>query len=193
MIRPTLGPSDVPSLAAGSALVWRSRMSARATSFYYSFLVLPAPKRSAIVAVWDFCRAVDDAVDEPDDPNLAGRWRGGAMRSCACTRAASRDHQGRRCCPSSALQAAAVGVRGSDRRRGNGSRAAALRDVRRAAAVLSPRRLGGGADLRGDLRLSRRPGPRLRHRPRHRAAAHKHHPRCVDRSRAGPLYIPSRI
>lgn len=37
---------------------------ARDTSFYYSFLVLPARKRSAIVAVWDFCRAVDDAVDE---------------------------------------------------------------------------------------------------------------------------------
>ena len=36
----------------------------RDTSFYYSFLVLPPRKRSAIVAVWDFCRAVDDAVDE---------------------------------------------------------------------------------------------------------------------------------
>ena len=36
----------------------------RDTSFYYSFLVLPAEKRRAIVAVWDFCRAVDDAVDE---------------------------------------------------------------------------------------------------------------------------------
>ncbi len=35
----------------------------RDTSFYYSFLVLPARKRRAIVAVWDFCRAVDDAVD----------------------------------------------------------------------------------------------------------------------------------
>ena len=35
----------------------------RDTNFYYSFLVLPAEKRRAIVAVWDFCRAVDDAVD----------------------------------------------------------------------------------------------------------------------------------
>jgi phytoene synthase len=35
----------------------------RDTSFYYSFLVLPARKRRAIVAVWDVCRAVDDAVD----------------------------------------------------------------------------------------------------------------------------------
>jgi phytoene synthase len=37
---------------------------ARKTSFYYSFLVLPRDQRRAIVAVWDFCRAVDDAVDE---------------------------------------------------------------------------------------------------------------------------------
>src|SRR5712691_5014271 len=37
---------------------------ARKTSFYYSFLVLPPGQRRAIVAVWDFCRAVDDAVDE---------------------------------------------------------------------------------------------------------------------------------
>lgn len=39
-------------------------MKGRNTSFYYSFLALPPEKRSAIVAVWDFCRAVDDAVDE---------------------------------------------------------------------------------------------------------------------------------
>ena len=37
---------------------------ARDTNFYYSFLVLPAEQRRAIIAVWDFCRAVDDAVDE---------------------------------------------------------------------------------------------------------------------------------
>jgi 15-cis-phytoene synthase len=40
----------------------------RATSFYYAFLVLPRPQREAIIAVWDFCRAVDDAVDEPELP-----------------------------------------------------------------------------------------------------------------------------
>src|SRR3954469_21646974 len=39
---------------------------ARKTSFYYAFLVLPAEQRRAIIAVWDFCRAVDDAVDEDD-------------------------------------------------------------------------------------------------------------------------------
>ncbi len=52
----------------------------RATNFYYSFLVLPADKRAAIVAVWDFCRAVDDAVDgtgagASDRTTEVGRWR----------------------------------------------------------------------------------------------------------------------
>jgi phytoene synthase len=53
----------------------------RDTSFYYSFLVLPPRKRTAIIAVWDFCRAVDDAVDEAgeQDPDGAARevsrWR----------------------------------------------------------------------------------------------------------------------
>jgi 15-cis-phytoene synthase len=46
----------------------------RDTSFYYSFLVLPPAKRRAVIAVWDFCRAVDDAVDEvvPEE-----EWHGG--------------------------------------------------------------------------------------------------------------------
>ena len=61
----------------------------RDTNFYYSFLVLPPDKRRAIVAVWDFCRAVDDAVDAPDGASAVsatgidverltaevGRWR----------------------------------------------------------------------------------------------------------------------
>jgi 15-cis-phytoene synthase len=55
-------------------------MSGRDTNFYYSFLVLPAEKRRAIVSVWDFCRAVDDSVDEAGDPAAAAaelaRWRG---------------------------------------------------------------------------------------------------------------------
>src|SRR5262245_25155022 len=44
---------------------------ARDTSFYYSFLVLPAEQRQAIVAVWDFCRVVDDTADEPGDDRRA--------------------------------------------------------------------------------------------------------------------------
>lgn len=51
----------------------------RKTSFYYSFLVLPRAKRDVIVAVWDFCRAVDDAVDLESDPVKATQalelWR----------------------------------------------------------------------------------------------------------------------
>jgi phytoene synthase len=43
----------------------------RKTSFYYSFLALPAPKRRAITAVFDFCRAVDDSVDDETDPARA--------------------------------------------------------------------------------------------------------------------------
>jgi phytoene synthase len=39
-------------------------MARRDTNFYYAFLVLPERKRRAIIAVWDFCRAVDDDVDE---------------------------------------------------------------------------------------------------------------------------------
>jgi phytoene synthase len=50
----------------------------RDTNFYYSFLVLPARKRRAIIAVWDFCRAVDDAVDRAAD-GAAGEAAGEAM------------------------------------------------------------------------------------------------------------------
>jgi phytoene synthase len=54
------------------------RMSGRDTSFYYSFLVLPAEKRRAIVAVWDFCRAADDAVDENPAIYIPGKGNGAA-------------------------------------------------------------------------------------------------------------------
>jgi len=62
---------------------------ARKTSFYYSFLVLPAEQRRAIVAVWDFCRAVDDAVDEaptvapglPTGPEAVTFWRAELARA----------------------------------------------------------------------------------------------------------------
>jgi 15-cis-phytoene synthase len=52
---------------------------ARDTSFSYSFLVLPDDQRRAIGLVWDFCRAVDDAVDEAADRPTAetevAAWR----------------------------------------------------------------------------------------------------------------------
>jgi phytoene synthase len=64
----------------------RAFLMARKTSFYYSFLVLPPEQRQAIVAVWDFCRAVDDAVDENPEGHEAGRravefWRSELARA----------------------------------------------------------------------------------------------------------------
>lgn len=50
----------------------------RPTSFYYAFLVLSRRQREAIVAVWDFCRAVDDTVDEPQ--GSGGRDQGPGIR-----------------------------------------------------------------------------------------------------------------
>jgi len=61
----------------------------RDTTFYYSFLVLPPRKRNAIIAVWDFCRAVDDAVDEVVPES---EWAGGLSdeaRAKAAARVAS--------------------------------------------------------------------------------------------------------
>jgi phytoene synthase len=62
---------------------------ARKTSFYYSFLVLPPAQRHAIIAVWDFCRAVDDAVDEeaggapgqPTGRDAVAFWRADLARA----------------------------------------------------------------------------------------------------------------
>ena len=41
------------------------------SSFYYSFLFLPPPRRRAITALYAFCREVDDVVDEVADPGVA--------------------------------------------------------------------------------------------------------------------------
>ena len=49
------------------------------SSFYYTFLFLPRPKREAIEAVYAFCRVVDDVVDQPKPEGQAleqlSRWR----------------------------------------------------------------------------------------------------------------------
>jgi phytoene synthase len=56
----------------------------RKTSFYYSFLALPRPKREAITAVFDFCRAVDDSVDLETEPGriqaAVALWRAEVAR-----------------------------------------------------------------------------------------------------------------
>jgi phytoene synthase len=41
------------------------------SSFYYSFLFLPAERRRAITALYAFCREVDDTVDECTDESIA--------------------------------------------------------------------------------------------------------------------------
>jgi phytoene synthase len=41
------------------------------SSFYYSFLFLPPPRRRAITALYAFCREVDDTVDEATDDGVA--------------------------------------------------------------------------------------------------------------------------
>jgi len=41
------------------------------SSFYYSFRLLPPPRRAAITALYAYCREVDDIVDEVSDPNVA--------------------------------------------------------------------------------------------------------------------------
>ncbi len=49
------------------------------SSFYYSFLFLEPQRRQAIIALYAFCREVDDVVDECADPMLAATklawWR----------------------------------------------------------------------------------------------------------------------
>ena len=61
------------------------------SSFYYSFLFLPAERRLAITALYAFCREVDDTVDECIDASIARTklawWRTeiGAMLSGVAT------------------------------------------------------------------------------------------------------------
>ncbi len=47
------------------------RAAASGSSFYYSFLFLPTEQRRAILALYAFCREVDDVVDDCQDPGVA--------------------------------------------------------------------------------------------------------------------------
>lgn len=57
----------------------QEKCAASGSSFYYSFLFLPLERRRAIMALYAFCREVDDVVDECNDPALASTklvwWR----------------------------------------------------------------------------------------------------------------------
>ncbi len=57
----------------------QEKCAASGSSFYYSFLFLPAERRRAIMALYAFCREVDDVVDECNDLSIASTklawWR----------------------------------------------------------------------------------------------------------------------
>jgi len=57
----------------------QKKAAASGSSFYYSFLFLPAPRRRAITALYAFCREVDDVVDEAAEMQIAAAklawWR----------------------------------------------------------------------------------------------------------------------
>jgi phytoene synthase len=57
----------------------QEKCAASGSSFYYSFLFLPPERRQAIMALYAFCREVDDVVDECQDIALASTklawWR----------------------------------------------------------------------------------------------------------------------
>ena len=48
----------------------QDKAASSGSSFYYSFLSLPDEKRDAIIAVYAFCREVDDIVDSRADPQI---------------------------------------------------------------------------------------------------------------------------
>lgn len=49
----------------------QQKAAASGSSFYYSFLFLPKPKRQAITALYALCREVDDVADECTDAGIA--------------------------------------------------------------------------------------------------------------------------
>ena len=57
----------------------QQKAAASGSSFYYSFLFLPAERRRAITALYAFCREVDDVVDETSEAQVAAAklawWR----------------------------------------------------------------------------------------------------------------------
>ncbi len=184
--RPSLGKSDALVIAWG-ALPWRrarphapSHRVARDTSFSYSFVVLPADQRQAIGVVWDFCRAVDDAVDEAPDPVTARDrdCRRGARTWTACSAPAIP------CKPQATSLKPIVARFGLSRQPFDDLvdgvemdlRRSAVPDLRRAGRLLPPRGVGRGPDVHRDLRVPRCAVARLRLQPRPRAAIDQHHP-----------------
>jgi phytoene synthase len=63
----------------------QQKAAASGSSFYYAFLFLPPERRQAIMALYAFCREVDDVVDECQDPSIAQSkldwWRSEVARA----------------------------------------------------------------------------------------------------------------
>jgi 15-cis-phytoene synthase len=74
----------------------RQQAAQSGSSFYYSFLFLPQAQRDAIMALYAFCRAVDDVVDNVQDPSVAASklawWRAEIDRMFAADPAAPATH-----------------------------------------------------------------------------------------------------
>ena len=164
----------------------------RDTSFYYSFLVLPPAKRHAIIAVWDFCRAVDDAVDDVGRASRARppptRSRGGGGELAACFEGRDTCRHGRAArwrrssrpsgCRREPFEALIEGVE-MDSGRG------ATRPSTSCIRYLHPRRVGRRPRCASTSSASRDAGvAAVRDRSRRRAAAHEHPARRARRSRA---------
>lgn len=67
----------------------QAKAAASGSSFYYAFRFLPEARRRAIVALYAFCREVDDVVDECSDAGVARLklqwWRDELQRTFAGT------------------------------------------------------------------------------------------------------------
>jgi len=72
-------PAPAPGGHGDPDAVIGAAVARSGTSFYWAMRLLPPPRRAAMFAVYAFCRAVDDVVDEPGTPaaKVAGlaEWR----------------------------------------------------------------------------------------------------------------------
>jgi 15-cis-phytoene synthase len=93
----------------------RQQAAQSGSSFYYSFLFLPPAQRDAIMALYAFCRAVDDVVDNVQDPSVAASklnwWRGEINRMFAANTANPATHP---ICLALHAPALAYGIKASD-------------------------------------------------------------------------------
>src|SRR6185369_16219111 len=75
-VRDDAGASSAPA-TLGDAYAECARVArASSSSFTLAFRLLPPERRSALAALYAYCRVVDDAADEIDDTATAvARWR----------------------------------------------------------------------------------------------------------------------